>query len=141
MKILNLSDSIKKTFRRQSIASNDFNRFLIALKCLIANVNDEQTEEMQKGHLTDFLKNSFYSNYIVGPAEGNIDLAIRLDNNVSSNVAIVFEVKSTTNSQEMITLESLNRKALQELVLYYIRERDNGNNDIKYLVVTNLHYS
>ena len=138
MKILNLSDSIKKTFRRQSIASNDFNRFLSALKSLIANVNDEQTEEMQKGHLTDFLKNSFYSNYIVGPAEGNIDLAIRLDNNVSSNVAVVFEVKSTTNTQEMISLESLNRKALQELVLYYLRERDNGNNDIKYLVVTNL---
>lgn len=61
-----------------------------------------------------------------------------MDNSVSSNVAVIFEVKSTTNAQEMISLESLNRKALQELLLYYLRERDNGNNDIKYLIVTNL---
>ncbi len=138
MKVLKPQDSIKKTYRRQSIAAKDFNNFISALKALLANVNDEQTEEMQKGHLTDFLNGSFYSDYIVGPAEGNIDLAIRLDNRADSNVAVIFEVKSTTNNHEMISLDSLNRKALQELVLYFFREREGGNTDIRYLVVTNL---
>lgn len=40
----------------------------------------------------------------------------------------------------MISNDNLNRKALQELLLYYLKERVNKkNNDIKYLIATNIH--
>lgn len=138
MGVIKLQDSINKSYRRQTIASDDFNRFLSGIKTLLANVHNGQSEDIQRGLLTDFLNHTFYSNYSVGPAEGNIDLAIRLDNTSASNVAVLFEIKSTSNSSEMISLDSLNRKALHEAILYYFNEREKGNNDIKYIVITNL---
>ena len=40
----------------------------------------------------------------------------------------------------MISNDNLNRKALQELLLYYLKERvSKKNNDIKYLIATNIH--
>lgn len=72
--------------------------------------------------------------------EEDIDLAIRLDKTIKSNIGLLIEVKSTTNKGEMISNDNLNRKALQELLLYYLKERVNKkNNDIKYLIATNIH--
>lgn len=138
MKIINPKDALNKTYRRQSISAADYAKFITALRSLIANVSHGQDEDMQKDHLTDFLNNSFYENYIVGAAENNIDLAIRLNNSPVSPLAVIFEIKSTTNSREMVTRNDLNRKAMQEVLLYYFRERERGNNDIKYLIISNL---
>ena len=72
--------------------------------------------------------------------EEDIDLAIRLDKTIKSNIGLLIEVKSTTNKSEMISNDNLNRKALQELLLYYLKERvSKKNNDIKYLIATNVH--
>ena len=50
----------------------------------------------------------------------------------------MFEVKRPSNKAEFLSPEKLNRKALQELLLYYLRERiDNNNNNIKHLIATN----
>ena len=68
--------------------------------------------------------------------EEDIDLAIRLDKTIKSNIGLLIEVKSTTNKGEMISNDNLNRKALQELLLYYLKERVNKkNNDIKSLLI------
>ena len=40
----------------------------------------------------------------------------------------------------MVTLDDLNRKGMQEILLYYLRERiDSKNTELKYLVITNIH--
>mgnify|MGYP006996850813 CR=1 FL=1 len=80
------------------------------------------------------------STSILHAPEEDIDLAIRLDKTIKSNIGLLIEVKSTTNKGEMISNDNLNRKALQELLLYYLKERVNKkNNDIKYLIATNIH--
>ena len=72
--------------------------------------------------------------------EEDIDLAVRLDKTSKSNIGLLIEVKSTTNKNEMISVGNLNRKALQELLLYYLRERiTKKNTDIKYLIATNVY--
>ena len=72
--------------------------------------------------------------------EEDIDLAVRLDKTSKSNIGLLIEVKSTTNKNEMISVGNLNRKALQELLLYYLRERiSKKNSDIKYLIATNVY--
>ena len=44
------------------------------------------------------------------------------------------------NTNEMVTLDDLNRKGMQEILLYYLRERiDSKNTELKYLVITNIH--
>ncbi|MBC7510585.1 MAG: hypothetical protein H7320_17820 [Ferruginibacter sp.] len=55
-------------------------------------------------------------------------------------VEIIFEVKKPSNKRGVMTAARPNVKALQELILYYLRERvDHSNNEIKYLVVTNIY--
>jgi adenine-specific DNA-methyltransferase len=55
-------------------------------------------------------------------------------------VGVIIEAKSPANKNEMITVQNLNGKALQELVLYYMRERITlKNTELKNLVVTNIH--
>ena len=67
-------------------------------------------------------------------------MAVRLDKTSKSNIGLLIEVKSTTNKNEMISVGNLNRKALQELLLYYLRERiSKKNSDIKYLIATNVY--
>ena len=68
------------------------------------------------------------------------DLVIHNGKDAKSSVGVILEIKSTTNKAEMISNANLNGKALQELVLYYLRERITlKNNDLKFLVVSNIY--
>ena len=133
------SQVLSKAYRQVSIETEDFNHFKDALRTLLLTVSDGQREETQKGHLRNFLSDTFYKPYYMAPEE-DIDLAVRLDKTSRSNIGLLIEVKSTTNKNEMISVGNLNRKALQELLLYYLRERiSKKNSDIKYLIATNVY--
>ena len=133
------SQVLSKAYRQVSIETEDFNHFKDALRTLLLTVSDGQREEIQKGHLRNFLSDTFYKPYYMAPEE-DIDLAVRLDKTSKSNIGLLIEVKSTTNKNEMISVGNLNRKALQELLLYYLRERiSKKNSDIKYLIATNVY--
>ena len=139
MGLLKPNQVLNKAYRQVAIETADFDLFKNALRTLRDNVVDGQREETQKEHLRNFLSETFYKTYYMAPEE-DIDLAIRLDKTTKSNIGLLVEVKSTTNKGEMISNDNLNRKALQELLLYYLKERvSKKNNDIKYLIATNIH--
>uniref|UniRef100_UPI00359C73E8 type IIG restriction enzyme/methyltransferase n=1 Tax=Phocaeicola plebeius TaxID=310297 RepID=UPI00359C73E8 len=130
---------LNKAYRQVAIEIEDFNHFKDVLRTLLFTVSDGQREETQKEHLRNFLSDTFYKPYYMAPEE-DIDLAVRLDKTSKSNIGLLIEVKSTTNKNEMISVGNLNRKALQELLLYYLRERiTKKNTDIKYLIATNVY--
>ena len=130
---------LNKAYRQVTIEIEDFNHFKDVLRTLLFTVSDGQREETQKEHLRNFLSDTFYKPYYMAPEE-DIDLAVRLDKTSKSNIGLLIEVKSTTNKNEMISVGNLNRKALQELLLYYLRERiTKKNTDIKYLIATNVY--
>jgi hypothetical protein len=53
---------------------------------------------------------------------------------------VIIEAKRPENVAEMPTKDNLNAKAIQELVLYYLRERiTDGNDKIKHLIATDAH--
>ncbi|MCP9612272.1 type IIG restriction enzyme/methyltransferase [Coprobacter tertius] len=136
---LNPKQALNQAYRKVSIETLDFEHFKNTLQSLFENISDGQREETQKEHLRNFLSETFYKTYYIAP-EGDIDLAVRLDKTVKSNIGLLIEVKSTTNKNEMVSVDNLNRKALQELLLYYLRERiTKKNTDIKYLIATNIH--
>ena len=140
MAALTISKSLNKAYRQVSVDKSSFDVFKSQLKALYEQIATIDTEEKLKGDLMDFLKLSFYGqNYKVSP-NGKIDCAIHLGNTIEDSVGVIIEVKMPTNVSEMITRDNLNKKALQELLLYYLRERVGKKNiQLKQLVVTNIY--
>ena len=140
MSELTIAKSLNKAYRQVSIDKQSFDTFKQQLRMLYKQIATIDTEEKLKGDLMDFLKLTFYGqNYKVSP-NGRIDCAIHLGNSIDTPVGVIFEVKMPTNASEMITKDNLNRKALQELLLYYLRERiEKKNIQLKQLVVTNIY--
>ncbi len=137
---LTIAKSLNKAYRQVSINKQSFDTFKQQLGVLYEQIAAIDTEEKLKGDLMDFLKLTFYGqNYKVSP-NGRIDCAIHLGNSIDTPMGVIFEVKMPANASEMITRENLNRKALQELLLYYLRERvEKKNIQLKQLVVTNIY--
>lgn len=137
---LTIAKSLNKAYRQVPVERPVFNIFKAQLSNYYKQISSIDTEEKLKGDLMDFLKFTFYSqNYKVSP-NGDIDCAIHLGVNVTDPVGVIIEVKKPTNATEMITKEDLNRKALQELLLYYLRERHIKKNiQLKQLIVTNVY--
>ena len=133
-----ISQSLNKAYRQLKIEKAEYDRFKSHLSNLYTQIQCGGTEEKLKGDLMDFLKGAFYSpEYKVAPLE-SMDCVIHLGNNSDTQVGVIFEVKRP-DSSEMISRTELNNKALQELILYYLRERVGKNNyRLKQLVVTNI---
>lgn len=135
-----IAKSLSKAYRQISIDDQSLGLFKTQLEILYKQIAAIDTEEKIKGDLMDFLKLTFYGqNYKVSP-NGRIDCAIHLGNSIESPIGVIIEAKLPTNVSEMITRDNLNKKALQELLLYYLRERvDKKNIQLKQLIVTNIH--
>ena len=140
MSELTIAKSLNKAYRQLSIDKQSFYTFKQQLGMLYEQIATIDTEEKLKGDLMDFLKLTFYGqSYKVSP-NGRIDCAIHLGNSINTPIGVIFEVKMPTNVSEMITRSNLNRKALQELLLYYLRERvEKKNIQLKQLIVTNIY--
>ncbi len=101
------------------------------------NEDKNESEENIKKYISDFLQNTFYQDHLINTKD-RIDLAIYLGKNAKSKIGILLEAKKPSNSAEFLKTDNINKKALQELLLYYLRERvNNENNNIKHLIATN----
>ncbi|MDM1367171.1 DUF7149 domain-containing protein [Myroides marinus] len=96
-----------------------------------------ESEEHLKEPIKRFFQSTFYQKNLINTKD-KIDLAVYLDETAKSDVGIIIEAKRPSNKTEFLSENNLNKKALQELLLYYLRERiDCKNNNIKHLIVTN----
>jgi adenine-specific DNA-methyltransferase len=141
MNKLNTRKALNPAYRKHKPLRKEVNNFIEELKlCLEAiKISDEnnESEEHLKEPIKNFFQNTFYSNNLINTKD-RIDLAIYLDKTAKSEVGVLIEAKRPSNKSEFLTPDNLNRKALQELLLYYLRERlDNNNNSIKHLIATN----
>lgn len=102
---------------------------------------DEDPESNYSSSVQALLDDTFYKgkNKIKQRKGVNTDLNIFEDNTTSSLPVVLIEMKKPSEQKDMLSLKDLNRKALHELVLYYLTEFvDNGhNNAIRYLIATN----
>jgi adenine-specific DNA-methyltransferase len=138
---INTRKSLNPQFRKHKPKRNEVNDFRNELKSCLVSVKEadkvHEEEGFMKTPITTFLKNTFYQDNLVN-SKGKIDLAIYRGKDFDSNVAVIIETKRPSNTSEFLTNEDINRKALHELLLYYLRERiDNENNNIKTLIATN----
>lgn len=137
--ILRPKQALNKAYLRNKASRSEIEQFKKALATLLDSIDLTESEEHVKNHLRDFLKGTFYGKYGVN-TKGKTDLVIHTGANTKSPAGVLLEVKRPTNKADMPTRENLNYKAMHELVLYYLRERvEQQNNDLKQLVITSVH--
>ena len=140
MKIYTPLESINKLYRKQPIDESEFSGFKDALKELFDNIEDGQVEPTQRKFFTTFMEEIFPNSYLVTHEEDSIDVVLHTGEKTTSPKGVLIELKSTTNKDEMVTKEDINRKALQELLFYYLNERKGKqSNSIKYLIACNIY--
>lgn len=140
IKILKPKKALNKAYLKIKPHRSEIEDFKTHLITLFNSINENETEEFHKNLVIDFLKKSYYDTKYFINTKGRNDLVIHNGKTAKTSVGVIIEAKSPTNRYEMITTENLNRKAFQELVLYYLRERITHKNiEIKHLIVTNVY--
>ena len=137
--ILTPSQSIPKVYLRDKPEAQTVMVFKSAMQDLLARINPSEHEEFNKNLVAEFFNRSLYSgrNYMVNTYQ-RTDLAIYAEMGTNNEHPVVlFEFKGPSRP-DMVTKDDLKKKALYELILYYIREEvKNHNTDIKHLIITN----
>ena len=131
--------ALNQAFLKVKPNRTEIEGFKTNLVQLLDRINDTESEEFHKNLVIDFLKKTYYDPLHFINTKGKNDLVIHNGNNASSTVGVILEAKKPTNKAEMISTENINKKAFQELVLYYLRERITEKNiEVKQLIVTNI---
>ena len=144
-----LNQALNKGYLKQSVTRDEINAFKANLVRMFARIDEDESEENLKNIVSDFLKDTYYSPLSphLGQGRGGYeintkdrkDLVIHHGKTSKDPVGLILEAKKPANKAEMMTLQNPNKKALQELVLYYLKETyEKNNHEIKYLVVTNI---
>jgi len=140
LNILKPRKALNKAFLKVKTNRNEIELFKTNLIGLLDQIDETESEEFHKNLVSDFLKNTWYGATHFINTKGRNDLVIHNALNAGSTVGVVVEAKKPTNKAEMLRTNSINTKAFQELVLYYLRERITAKNlEIKFLVATNIY--
>lgn len=140
---LSVQDALKRVHLNTVVLKNEENaRFTKAMQAHIKPKSEITNfkEGVHEQHIRDFLLDAFYKgeHYIGKKDENNADLCIFAENSEDSVAQVLIECKNPKmGNQEMISDDHLNRKALHEVITYYIDELSRGNYEVKYLIVTN----
>ena len=134
------SKSLSPALLKTKPSREQFEQFKARLCGLVEQISSSpgESEEHHKNHISDFLKYTFkFPAYFINTND-RIDLVIHNGKSATDTVGVITEVKRPTNQAEMPTQDNINVKAMQELVLYYLRERIAANNlSVKHLIITN----
>ena len=144
-KELNPKLALNKAFLKIKPNRNEIELFksnLITLLDKLKTVEErpkDESEEHLKNDIRDFLRDTFYKDTNAINTKDKKDLVIHTSKDTNSKVGVIIEAKRPSNKGEMLSKDNLNKKALQELVLYYLRERITHKNlEVKHLIVTNI---
>ena len=97
--------------------------------------SSQQNERTKAEILGGFFRALGFDEVVVGDSQkGNseIDISIKKHNKVS----VICEVKAP-KSPEMISPRDYNTKSLHQTILYYLREKQRANNEVKFIIITN----
>lgn len=129
-----------RAYYKQSVTREQIDRLQQGLSRLFSEINEGQNEEYHKNLITSLLQDIWYKDAYHVNVNQRQDLVVRLGRTVAEPVGVILEFKKPVNKAEMISAGKANVKALQELLLYYLRERlDNQNTRLTHLVATNLY--
>ena len=138
--LLSPRQTLNKAFLKVRPAKEKVELFRANLRRLLGQVNKIEREENQKNYIRDFLRDTYYRDANEINTKGTIDLVIHLGPSSHDKVGVILEAKRPSNRAEMLSRTEFNTKAMQEILLYYLKERILYRNlEIKWLVITNVY--
>jgi hypothetical protein len=134
--------TINKAFLKEPIERGSFTVFKDALEQFLNDVEIAKEKHEHEEHFKNFLVPFFnkvgFQDYSINTS-GRIDMAIHTGGKGKDPVGVLIEAKRPGNSNEMITKDQINRKAMHEAVLYYLDQRiEQDNSDLKHVIITNM---
>jgi adenine-specific DNA-methyltransferase len=131
--------TLNKAYLKEKVSRNNVELFKTELTALFNKAATGYSEDTLKDFITEFLRNTWYNpHHSITINKERKDLSIHTGKTAADAVSVIAEIKKT-GSAEMIADGKLNVKAFHELVLYYLQERITiGNNEIKYLLATDV---
>ena len=140
LELLKPAKSLNKAYLKQSLKIEQIELFKTELKKAFAHLDEKQDEEYHKNIISKFLSEVYYKDKYLVNVNQKQDLVIRNGNKTTDPVAVILEFKKPTEKKDMVSPNNANAKALQQLILYYLRETiDNKNHEITRLIVTNIY--
>lgn len=137
-KIQTPNQSIPKAYLHDKPEIQEVMAFKSAMQELLMRINPSEHEEFNKNLVVEFFNKSLYRDrrYMVNTYNVT-DLAIYTEMGThNEHPVVLFEFKGPERP-DMVTKNDLKKKALYELILYYIREEiGKQNTDIKHLIIT-----
>jgi len=134
-----LRKSLNYAYLKSGTPREAIDKFKTQAIKLLDSIEENKKEEFYKTNLIYFLNETYYKDNHYINVKDNNDLVIHNDKKPTSSVGVIIEVKRPSNKAEMLSCDNLNKKALQELVLYYLRERITHKNlHLKHLIITNI---
>jgi adenine-specific DNA-methyltransferase len=135
---LNPKKALNKAFLRAPLQRELLDRFRQNFAAFAEKLDHSASEEFNKNILADFVKGTYYSPEFYVNVSEKIDLAIHVGPSSQTPIGVIIETKRGDNANEMCRTDRLNSKAMQELLLYYLRERvGRSNHSIRHLLITN----
>ncbi|WP_210518186.1 type IIG restriction enzyme/methyltransferase [Hymenobacter terricola] len=133
-------DAATTALRRLRPTPEQLAEFRAHLAEMLRHLDPNKIERHGETHILDFLR-SVSRPTEGGSRYGNVhnkrDLVLHLGDTADSPVAVVLEVKGPKNPSEMLAPDDLNRKAFQQLLLYYLEDRtDEQADDFRRLIIT-----
>jgi hypothetical protein len=140
LEIISPKKALNKAYLKEKVSRNEIQNFKRNLKTLLGKINEKESEEHLKNVVAEFLKNTWYKDSNEINTKGKSDLVIHNGKTAKNSVGVLLEVKRPVNRSEMLNSSRFNVKAFHELILYYLRERyEDGNTQLKHLIVTNIY--
>ncbi|MDR0769089.1 MAG: hypothetical protein LBE71_04215 [Dysgonamonadaceae bacterium] len=139
LNVKSTKQALNPAFLKQKPERKEIGLFKKEFIVLLNRIDEHESEEYHKNLIKDFLNSVYYRDKHYINTKGKNDLVIH-NNDSTSSVGVLIEVKRPVNKAEMVDRGNLNVKSFQELVLYYLRERKTGKNfELRYLIITNLY--
>jgi hypothetical protein len=136
--IISPRKALNKAYLKSKPLRSNIESFKENLIKLLEQINHAESEEFNKNVLSDFLKKTYYDpDYFIN-TKGSNDQVIHNGKTAIDSVGVIIEAKRASNP-EMLKQDNINTKAMQELVLYYLRERITHKNlEVKHLIATSV---
>ncbi len=136
-KIVKASDFINPLLSKKSVEQEKFEKFQKDLEAYKTNIHSQHVSKQSEPNIVSNALKPFFESlgYIAQSfsqkGQSGVDLVLMREH----KPCVIIEAKKH-NETDMITKNSLHQKSLYEAILYFMRERDGGNNTLFHVIIT-----
>lgn len=136
-KIVKAGDFINPLLSKKSVEHEKFEKFQTSLENYLISIQSQHISKQSEPNIVSNSLKPFFESFkyiaqsFSQKGQSGIDLVLMKEHKPS----VIIEAKKQ-NEDDMITQNNLHQKSFYEAILYFMRERDSGNNTIFHIIIT-----